>query len=171
MKRIFLMILVIGVLLLGACGESSGNGITHYVSEEFSYSIDYPEDWIMEELDPNRIGIAPSESGFNQIQVNAYLGEPTIASTPDTMVQTANESDLQQFADTLGDVDLTISVNERSSGKWDWVAAFTLTYEDVPLEGGLFIKETETITYTIFFLQSEDWPEGQEVIDSFSVIE
>jgi hypothetical protein len=168
MKRILLLILAIGILLLGACG---GNGITHYVNEEFGYSLDYPKDWVMEELDEYKIGVMPGGGGYNQIQIDSYVGEPLISSTPESMVASVYEADLQMLADSLVSPDLNISVNEPASGKWDWMAAFTMTSEDTPLQGGLFVKETETITYTIFYIQSTDWPEGQEVIDSFSLTE
>jgi len=171
MKRILLIIPVIGVLLLGACATTPGGQLTHYVNEELNFSIDYPNGWIMEELDSDKIGIMPGGGGYNQIQITAYVVEPAIASTPESLVASMYEAILQLFAETFGGIDLYISVNEPASGKWDWVAAFTLTHEDTPLQGGLFIKETESITYTIFFLQSTDWPEGQEVIDSFSPTE
>lgn len=167
MKRISLLIMVIGVFLLGACGSP----ITHYVSEEFGYSIDYPKDWIMEELDENKTGVMPGDGSYNQIQIHSRVGEPVIASTSESMFAITQESDLQLLAETLGSTDLYITTNEPASGQWDWEVVFNLTYEDTQLQGGLFIKETETITYTVFYLQSTDWLEGQEVINSFSLTE
>jgi hypothetical protein len=167
MKRILLIILVTGVILLGACGGPN----KHYVNEEFGYSIDYPKGWLQEEISSTRIGIKPEDSTYNQIQIDAYTGAPASASTADVFLAITYEADLQQALSTFGCTDLNISINERTTGKWDWMIFFTVIYEGTPLDGGEFIKETESITYTIFFIQSADWPEGQEVIDSFSLVQ
>ena len=167
MKRILLVILVTGVLLLSACGGPN----KHYVNEELGYSIDYPKDWFLEEINPTEIGIRPGDSAYNQIQIDAYIGSPSSTLMPDVLLATSYETKLWQALNTFGFTDLNISVNERGTEKWDWVIAFTVIHEDTLLQGGEFIKETESITYTIFFLQSEDWPEGQEVIDSFSLVQ
>jgi hypothetical protein len=179
MKRILLPILIIGVLLLGACGAPSTPSdeaptqpqFTHYVNKEFGFSVNYPKDWILEELNPNEIGIKPEDSEYNQVQIGAYIGEPIIASMPESWVAASTEAGLQQFFDMLGGTNLNIFVNEPASGKWDWVVAFTVIYEDTSLQGGQFIKETESISYTLFFIHCMDWPEGQEVINSFRLIE
>jgi len=170
MKRI-LPILVIGVLLLSACGAPAETKVTHYVNKEFGFSIDYPKGWILEELNPNEIGIKPEESEYNQIQIGAYAGEPIIASMPESWVAAANEAGLQQFFDVLGGTNLNIFINEPASGKWDWVVTFTVIYEDTPLQGSFFIKETESTCYTLTLIQCMDWPEGQEVINSFRLTE
>ncbi len=64
MKRILLSILVIGILLLSACGAPSETQLVHYVNKEFGYSIDYPKGWLLEELNPNEIGIKPKDSNM-----------------------------------------------------------------------------------------------------------
>lgn len=171
MQRILLPILVIGVLLLSACGAPSETRLTHYVNKEFGYSIDYPKGWILEELNPNEIGIMPRDSDYNQIQIGAFPGESMIGSLSESLVAASTEASLQQFFDMLGGTNLNVSINEPASGKWDWVVTFTVIYEDNPLQGGQFIKETESISYTLFFIQFMDWPEGQEVINSFSLTE
>ncbi len=160
--------------MLGACGSpntDSSPEFTHYVNAEFGFSVDYPTDWILEEVDLGKIGIKPEESAYNQIMISAYVGSPAFASSPEFMISTSNEASLRQFFEALGFTDLTILVNEPASEKWDWVMTFTVFYEDIPLQGGQFIKETESVYYTLFFLQNTDWPEGQEVIDSFSLTE
>jgi hypothetical protein len=167
-KRILLIILVTGVLLLGACG---GNPNKHYVNEELGYSIDYPKEWFLEEVNPTRTGIRPGDSASKQIQIDAYIGSPSSTLMPDALLATSYETKLWQALKPFGFTDLNISVNKRGTEKWDWEIAFTVIYEDTLLQGGEFIKETESITYTIFFLQSEDWPEGQEVINSFSLVQ
>jgi len=167
MKRILLIILVTGVLLLGACGGA----IKHYANEEFGYSIDYPEDWFLEEISPTKIGIRTGNIAYNQIQIDAYIGGPASTLMSDALLAVEYENRLWQSFSTIGGTDLKVSVNERATGKWDWVIVFTVIYEDALLQGGEFIKETESITYTIFFIQSADWPEGQEVIDSFSLVQ
>lgn len=168
MKRTLLLILALGVVLLGAC---SANPIKHYVNEEFGYSIDYPKDWILEEFNPNEIGIMPKDSDYNQIQIGAFHGEPMIGSLSESLVATSTEVSLQQSFDMLGGTNLNIIVNEPASGKWDWVVTFTVIYEDTQLRGGEYIKEIESTTYTIFYVQNGDWSEGWEVIDSFSLSE
>jgi hypothetical protein len=166
MKRILLFIMAIGILLLGACG--GGATLTHYVNQEYGYSIDYPSDWLREDLADNEVGIKPADAPYNQIQITAFPGQPIIGTLPDETIASSNESSLQALAKDLGATDLEITVNQRAEGKWDWEVNFSLTSEGTPLQGGLFILETPTVSFTVFFIQSEEWPEGQEVIDSFS---
>jgi hypothetical protein len=166
MKVMLLPLLVIGVLLLSACGAPATTQpaeaptepqFVHYVNEEFGYSIDYPKGWLLEELNPNEIGIKPKDSEYNQVQIGAYAGEPIIGSLPESWVAAANEAGLQQFFDVLGASNLNVFINEPASGKWDWVVSFTVIYEDTPLQGGQFIKETKSVSYTLFFIQRSDW--------------
>ncbi len=180
MKRILLMILVIGVLMLSACGSPNTDsspeapnqpGFTHYVNADYGFSVDYPTDWIFEEVDPGTIGIKPEESSYNQIMISANVGGLAPPSTPEIMISVSTEASLRQFFEALGFTELTIITNEPATEKWDWVMTFTIVYEDIPLQGGQFIKETGSIYYTVLFLQNTDWPEGQEVIDSFSLTE
>ncbi len=164
------VIVLLGILLLSmfACG---GGELVHYTNNEFGYSIDYPNGWLFEKLNPNEIGIMPKDSAYNQIQISAYFGEPMIGSMPDSWVAASNEAGLQLFFDMLGGRNLNVFINEPASGKWDWVAAFTVIYEDTPLHGEMFIRETESITYTLMLIQvaGMDWPEGQDVVNSFRV--
>jgi hypothetical protein len=170
MKRILLAALIVGVWLLGACG-SSGNDTYHYVNNEFGYSIDCPADWNIETLGPTRIGIGTAEGGYNQIQIDAAVGASLITSMSDQQAAETCSENVRQAFNALGATDISIPVNKRGTDKWSWELAFTVTYEDTPLQGGEFILETETTTYTIFYLYSAAWPEGMEVIDSFSPIE
>lgn len=167
MKRILLIVLVTSVLLLGACGGAN----THYVNEEFGYSIDYPQDWFLEEISPTKIGIRTGTSAYNQIQIEAFAGGPASTLMSDAVLAVEYENRLWQSFSTIGGTELNVSVNERATGQWDWVVVFTVIYEGALLQGWEFIKETESITYTIFFIQSADWPEGQEVVDSFSLVQ
>ena len=171
MKRVLLSVLVIGILLLSACGTPSETQLVHYENKEFGYSVDYPKDWILDELNPNEIGIMPRDSEYNQIQIGAFHGEPMIGSLSESWVADLTEAGLQQFFETLGGTNLNVFINEPASGKWDWVAAFTVTYENTPLQGSFLMKETETISYTLMLIQCLDWPEGQEVINSFRLTE
>lgn len=167
MKRILLLILASGILLLGACG---GPTTTHYVNEEFGYSIDYPKGWLLEELNPNEIGIRPTDSKYDQIQIGAFPGEPVIGLLSESWVAAITEAALQQFLDILGGTNLNVFINEPASGKWDWVASFTAIYQGTPLQGSFFVKETESMAYTLTLIQSTDWPEGSKVLDSFRLI-
>jgi hypothetical protein len=167
MKRILLIILAIGVLLLGACNGAGGE-LTQYVNEHYGYSIDYPSDWLLEDLSDNETGVMPTDANYNQIQISSFPGEPSLDLMEDSAIRSTNEAVLQMLADQLSATDMEITVNERAEEQWDWVVEFTMTLQDFTLEGGLLIKETPTITYNIFYIQSADWPEGQEVIDSFT---
>lgn len=182
MKRILLAILVIGILLLSACGAPPTTPpaeaptepqpqFVHYVNKEFGFSIDYPKGWLLEELNPNEIGIKPKDSKYNQIQIGAFHGEPMIDSLPESWVAASTEASLQQFFDMLGGTNLNVFINEPASGKWDWVASFTVIYEDTPLQGSFFIKETKSTCYTLMLILCLDWPEGLAVINSFRLTE
>lgn len=171
MKRILLPILVIGILLLSACGAPSETQLVHYVNKEFGFSVDYPKGWLLEELNPNEIGIKPRDNDYNQIQICAFHGEPMIGALSESWVAASIEASLQQFFDMLGGTNLNVFINEPASGKWDWVASFTVIYEDTPLQGSFLIKETESACYTLTLIQCMDWPEGQEIINSFTLID
>lgn len=168
MKRIFLIILVVGVLSLGACVTDP---ITHYVNEELGFSIDYPRDWFMEELSSSTIGIKPTDSAYNEIQIFAEVGTSLTSEMTDLLRAEMYSSNLQQIFSAEDYTDFSMTTNQRTTGQWDWVATFSVTYEDTPLQGGELIKETESMSYTIFYLQSGDWLEGEEVMDSFSPIQ
>lgn len=171
MKRILLPTLVIGILLLSACGASSETQLVHYVNKEFGYSIDYPKGWLLEELNPNEIGIKPKDSKYNQIQIGGFHEEPIIGSIPESWGAASIEAILQQFFDMLGGTNLNVFINEPTSGKWDWMAGFTVIYESTPLQGSFFMKETKSTSYTLMLIQALDWPEGLAVMNSFRLIE
>ena len=171
MQRILLPILVIGVLLLSACGASSETRLTHYANKEFGYSIDYPKGWILEELNPNEIGIMPRDSEYNQIQIYASAGEPVLGSLSESQIASLTEAWLQQFFDVMGASNLNVFINEPASGKWDWRVCFTVIYEETPLQGVTVMKETSSTSYILSLIECLDWPEGQEVIDSFRLTE
>jgi len=160
--------MAIGILLLGACNGSGGE-LTHYVNEQYGYSIDYPSDWLLEDLSDNETGVMPPNAHYNQIQISSFPGEPTLDLMDDEAIRSTNEAVLQLLADQLEVLEMEITVNERSEERWDWVVEFTMNLQEgSTLEGGLLIKETPTVTYNVFYIQSADWPEGQEVIDSFT---
>lgn len=145
----------------------------HYVNEEFEFSIDYPEGWLLEEISLNMVGIKPEDSEYNQIQIGAYDAKPIIGVYEESLIVSAHKASLQQFFDMMGASNLEILVNERASGMWDWVVKFTVIYEDTPLQGGELIKERyfsedECLVYSLFYMHSMDWPDGFEVIDSFT---
>lgn len=180
------------VLLLPSCILACGKGgerpssapstpesepeYVHYVNEEFEFSIDYPKDWLLEEVNPNEVGIRPRDSKYNQIQIGAYEAKPIIGSFEESWIAASHEASLQQFFDMMGAGNLDILVNEPASGMWDWVIKFTVIYEETPLQGGEFIKERyisedEFLVYSLFYMQFKDWAEGIEVIDSFTIID
>lgn len=174
-KLILLTLLGVLVLSMFACVGREGEGtsatpeLVHYANSEFGYSIDYPKGWLFEQLNPNEIGVKPRDSEYNQVQIAAYFGEPMIGSVPESWVAASIEASLQQFFDLLGGRDLNVFFNEPASGKWDWVAGFTVIYEDTPLQGQMLVTETESVTYVLMLVQFMDWPEGQDVVDSFRI--
>jgi len=146
----------------------------HYVNEEFEFSIDYPEGWLLEEVSPNEVGIKPKDSEYNQIQIGAYDAKPIIGVYEEAFIVSVHETSLRRYFDALGAYELEILVNERASGMWDWVVRFTVVYEDTPLQGGelineYYFSEDEVLVYSLFYMYSEDWPDGFEVIDSFTI--
>lgn len=171
MKRTLLPVLALGILLLSACSAPAETQVIHYVNKDFGFSVDYPKGWILEEINPNEIGIKPTDNDYNQIQIGADYTEPVIGSMPEQWVADVNEAGLQQFWDMRGGSNLNIIINEPTTGKWDWVVTFTVIYEGTPLQGSFLAKETPSILYTATIIQCMDWPEGQEVINSFKLIE
>jgi hypothetical protein len=146
----------------------------HYVNEEFEFSIDYPEVWLLEEISPDMVGIKPEDSKYNQIQISVYDAEPIIGVYEESFIVSAYETSLRGYFDALGAYEPEIIVNERASGVWDWVVRFSVIYEDTPLQGGELIKERyisedEFLIYSLFYMHSDDWPDGFEVIDSFTI--
>jgi hypothetical protein len=185
MKRILLTTLVIGIPLLGACGAPSTTTpeptvpakappqpqFVNYVNKEFGFSIDYPKGWLLEKLNPNEIGIKPSDSKYNQIQIGAWNEPAGINKLPDRLAVASTKASLEQFFGALGATNINIFVNERAKGKWDWMAGFTLTYKDASLQGVFYMKDTPTNSYTIILIEQIDWPEGIAVVNSFRLTE
>lgn len=152
----------------------------HYGNEEFGFSFDYPEDWLLEKVNPDGmgietgIGIKPADSEHNEIQIAVYDGYPMIGSFGESFFAQSQRDSLEQFFGQLGAGDLNILVNERVKGMWDWQVSFTVTLDDTPIQGGVFTKEKyinddECTVYGLFYLHSDDWPEGLKVIDSFTI--
>jgi hypothetical protein len=171
MKRTLLPVLALGILLLSACSALAETQVIHYVNKDFGFSVDYPKGWLLEEINPNEIGIKPKDSEYNQIQIGAFSGEPIMGSLPESQVAALTEAMIQQFFDMLGGTNLNVFINEPASGKWNWTASFTVIYEGTPLQGVFLIKETQTACYTLMLIQCLDWPEGQEVMNSFRLTE
>ena len=51
------------------------------------------------------------------------------------------------------------------------MAGFTVIYENTPLQGSFFMKETKSTSYTLMLIQALDWPEGLAVMNSFRLTE
>ena len=173
-------VVIAAVFLILNCSVAYGKDAEYvpeyvnYVNEEFEFSIDYPEGWLLEEIGLNMVGIKPEDSEYNQIQISVYDADPIIGVYEESFIVYAYETSLLGYFDALGANELEIFVNERASGMWDWVVKFTVIYEDTPLQGGEFINERyisedEFLIYSLFYMHSEDWPEGFEVIDSFTI--
>ena len=87
------------------------------------------------------------------------------------MVAAVTEASLEMFFSILGCENYSISTNEPVSGKWDWKASFTAVCGGTHLSGSYFVKETTSVTYTVFIVYptAEESTEGWAVIDSFTV--
>lgn len=175
MKQVLLSILVVAILLLGACGAPTTQ-LVHYVNKELGFSIDYPEGWFLESLSPNQIRIEPEDSEYNEIHVIAYPAGAEISSIPTSLFAAQVEDGLEQFLEESGATDLTILVNEPASGKWDWEVLFAVLYGDISVKGQLSIKGTKSMYYAstyyaVVLIRRLSWPEGADVINSFRLIE
>jgi len=195
--RWYVFVVVAAVVLLSYCVLALGKeddkppsapatpGYAHYENEEFGFGFDYPEDWLQEEVASDGIGtgtglgigigIKPTDSEHNQIQIsvdaNAY---PVLIAFGESYFADLRTYSLEQFFEQLGANNLNILVNERVRGMWDWETTFNVTYEDTPLEGGVFVREKyvsdeECTLYSLFYVHSNDWPEGLKVVDSFAI--
>ena len=170
MKQVLLSILVVAILLLGACG-APGTQLVHYVNEEFGFSIDYPEGWLLESLSPIQIRIEPGDSEYNEIHVITFPAEAEISSIPASVFAVQVEEGLEQFLKESGASDMTIFINEPSSGKWDWEVHFAALYGDTSVKGQLLMKGTKSTYYALAVIHRFSWPEGLDVINSFRLIE
>jgi len=171
MPLIGLVLLLASSIL--ACETSPQPELVHYASEEFGYTVDYPQGWDLVQLSANEIVIGPPDSKYDQVQISAKPGEPRIGLLPESVIAGSIEVNLQEFFGRLGATDLNVSKNELVSGKWDWVVAFTFVHQGTPLEGEMLIKETESMYYslTVISISGADWPEGQAVVDSFRLVQ
>jgi hypothetical protein len=150
---------------------TSAPRLEHYVNNQFGYSIDYPIDWDRAQISPNEVVIGPRDSEYNQIQIGAFPGEPVLLLLSESLAASFTEAALQQFFDALGATNFNIILNESAEGEWDWMVSFTAIYEDTPLIGWQFIRETASTTYTLLLLQCTgiDWPEGLGAVSSFQL--
>jgi hypothetical protein len=172
MKWVLLPILVIGILSLTACGAPSETQFVQYENEEFGFSIDYPKGWQLKEPKSGEVRIEPKDSEYNQVQIGALAETPVISSLAESETAAFIETVLQRFFDLLEASNLNILVNERATGRWDWVASFTAVHKDgTPLQGSLFIKESNSTCYVLTLIQCMDWPKGQQVVNSFRLTE
>jgi len=174
-KRFPMLLIGLALLLASsvvACETLTEPEVVHYASEEFGYSIDYPQGWDLVQLNPNEIVIGPPDSKYDQIQISAKPGEPRIGLLPESVIADSIEANLQEFFGRLGGTNLNVSKNEPVSGKWDWAVAFTFAHQDTALEGEMVIKETESVYYslTVISVLGVDWPEGEVVVDSFRLV-
>lgn len=159
---------VVGVL--GCSHSSDDSPPKEYLNHEYGYAITYPGNWYFEEFNPNEIGVKPRDNQYNQIQIHSEHGQPLIGVIANSLYAASVEAALQQFYDVLGARNLNVFVNGPASGKWDWVAVFTVIYDETPLQGAMFIKETQSTCYTLVLIRLGDWPEGQAVFESFRLI-
>jgi len=147
--------------------EQCTGELVHYTNSEYGYSIDYPKCWYFEQFNDNEIGIMPEDSEYNQIQISASY-EPLLGSMPESWVAASIEATIEQFFDMLNCTNVNVYSNEPVSGKWDWVAAFTVTCDNTPLQGEFIVTETQSTSYVLTIIQvaAVDWPEGQAALNS-----
>lgn len=165
-----LLITLIPLLVLVSLVGCSHEPI-HYVNEELGYIVSYPRDWIFIELSENVIVIKQEVKTENQIQVGAFPDGNGIISLPEVQTAEIVEQLLKEAFDTLGHNILEVTSNEPISNKWDWETTFEVYVGDAVLKGAYYIKETPSLTYTLFLLTEEDWPEAISVLESFYFIQ
>lgn len=151
--------------------EQCTGELVQYTSSDFSYSIDYPKCWHFEQINDNEISIKPKDSNYTRIEIGAYHEEPMIGSVPESLYATIMEVGIELFYGELDCTNVNIYINEPASGKWDWVTAYTVTCDGMQLEGQSLIKETQSTAYNLAVGHAAgvDWPEGQDVVNSFSI--
>jgi len=160
----------LSIIGTGCGGTSTTSDLVRRTNTEFGYSIVFPGDWLFEEMNYNEVTLRPTDSQYDQIQIGAYFVEPVIGSVSESMFADSIEASVKEFFDALGGANLDVYVNTPATGKWDWVALFTVDLQEVPLQGEVMVKETDSISYLVFLVQTmADWPEGQSAIDSFTL--
>jgi len=167
-------VLLFGVaLLLGslvvACGQPQPAGESasyiHYTNTKGAYSVEYPSGWQLEEINPEEIEIGPKGS-YNRVQIGAFKDVPTV---PDELLGPLGEANIRSFCGAKGFENVTIITNEAATGKWDWVTTYSFSYEGMPFFGTFLVKRTPTRLYTFAIIQSGDFPEALDVLDSFTI--
>ncbi len=170
-RRLFLTIGLMLILtgpIVGCSGAEESS--IRYVNEEYGYSIQYPRGWVLDKSDPTAIYVYPENEKYNQINIHASHGEPVRDVFSESEFALLNKVWLQSRLAALGGSDLKVIVNEPMSGKWDWIVRYTFILEGTLLQGVWVLKETSSTAYDLGLIRSSQWPEGQQVMDSFEIV-
>ena len=166
MKRV-LLILVLGVLLLGACGspttappaeEVSTNWAT-YRNPTYGYTIDYPRDWDLDTSEaPEDVSIYPPTTALAAVTIMVFEGSLPI----DTRTGLFQDSYLASWENSK-------VISSRSlEGKWQWIIEFTYTFEGVHLRGEAYFGETLDYQYDVTWEGQVGWASAcKEVAETF----
>lgn len=153
--------------------EQCTGELVHYTNSEFGYSLDYPKCWLFQSHDDNNgISIVSKDREFMLMITAGNHQEPFIGSMPNLWFADLTEESIESVFCAGDCTNLNVYMNEPALGKWDWVAAFTLTCYGTPSQGEHFIKETQSTSYFFWVIQKSlvDWSEGQDVLNSFKVV-
>jgi hypothetical protein len=128
----FILLFVLVNLVAGSiigCGRAEKEYV-HYTNTEFGYSLDYPSDWYLEQLDPNEIAIGPYTDEFSQIQVVASPGAPVLKPLTPEMAAANTEASLYLFfKETPSITYIILILSPRRTGfaeGWDVIDSFEL---------------------------------------------
>lgn len=170
--QLFLFVGLISLLassLIGCSGAEETK--VRYVNEQYGYSIEYPRGWVLDESDPAAVYLSPKNEKYNQINIHASHGEPVLDLLSKSQFTLLNKAWLQSRLAALGGGDLKVSVNEPTLGKWDWTVRYTFSLQGKLLRGVWVLRETSSTAYDLGIIESSEWPEGHEVMDSFEVLD
>lgn len=162
--------------LIIACSPPKGEiypSFLLYERKDLGFSIEHPKDWDVEEFNDNEIGIKPEDGIGTEIQMGAFNATPFLTVMPTDEAASLIELSLQEFVNSIEGDELTMisieSTGNNTNG-WYWIALFFYYYEGLPMRGGYYIQETETMSYTLIYTSRAQLSEIDKIIHSFRVI-
>lgn len=134
----FFILVAIGLLVL-VFFPWSHNAWASYQNPVYAYSIEYPEDWELDDSDPSFVMLYSEEDyAFVRIEASEYHS-----------LQAAVNLFLDNVVYHWDDV--KILSNQQSEGKWDWIIAYSYTYDHHDVHAGAYFKETTNCTLVVSY--------------------
>jgi len=130
------------VLLIPNLHCVQASGLDTYTNETWGYSIDYPSDWVVTEIDANRTYITapPPYTGQISIEVMENVGLPI-------------EGEVQILLEALSVAwaKLTVLQSDEMQGDWDCYLEYDSTRLGTgeQFHGELYLKVTDGHVYTV----------------------